>query len=146
MPVFFHSEIPDFSLEKQHLFQKWIETILSEYNKQAGNLNIIFTSNDYLLEINRKYLNHDYYTDVISFDDSEGNVIAGDIFVSIDQVKINSKFHNVGFINELCRVMIHGVLHLVGFDDADEAQQQDMRKLEDHALNVLEVMDNGKDI
>ena len=144
MPVFFHSEIPDFSLEKQHLFQKWIETILSEYNKQAGNLNIIFTSNDYLLEINRKYLNHDYYTDVISFDDSEGNVIAGDIFVSIDQVKINSKFHNVGFINELCRVMIHGVLHLVGFDDADEAQQQDMRKLEDHALNVLEVMDNGK--
>jgi len=146
VPVFFHSEIPDFSLEKQHLFQKWIETILSEYNKQAGNLNIIFTSNDYLLEINRKYLNHDYYTDVISFDDSEGNVIAGDIFVSIDQVKINSKFHNVGFINELCRVMIHGVLHLVGFDDADEAQQQDMRKLEDHALNVLEVMDNGKDI
>ena len=146
MPVFFHSEIPDFSLEKQHLFQKWIETILSEYNKQAGNLNIIFTSNDYLLEINRKYLNHDYYTDVISFDDSEGNVIAGDIFVSIDQVKINSKFHNVGFINELCRVMIHGVLHLVGFDDADEAQQQDMIKLEDHALNVLEVMDNGKDI
>jgi len=144
VPVFFHSEIPDFSLEKQHLFQKWIETILSEYNKQAGNLNIIFTSNDYLLEINRKYLNHDYYTDVISFDDSEGNVIAGDIFVSIDQVKINSKFHNVGFINELCRVMIHGVLHLVGFDDADEAQQQDMRKLEDHALNVLEVMDNGK--
>jgi len=146
VPVFFHSEIPDFSLEKQHLFQKWIETILSEYNKQAGNLNIIFTSNDYLLEINRKYLNHDYYTDVISFDDSEGNVIAGDIFVSIDQVKINSKFHNVGFINELCRVMIHGVLHLVGFDDADEAQQQDMIKLEDHALNVLEVMDNGKDI
>lgn len=146
MPVFFHSEIADFSLEKQDQLQQWIQTILSEHNKQAGNLNIIFTSNDYLLEINRKYLNHDYYTDVISFDDSEGNVISGDIFVSIDQVKINSKFHNVGFINELCRVMIHGVLHLVGFDDADATQQQVMRKLEDHALNVLEVMEYGKDI
>ncbi|MDF1572207.1 MAG: rRNA maturation RNase YbeY [Bacteroidales bacterium] len=146
MPVFFHSETTDFSLEKQHLLQKWIQTILSEHNKQVGNLNIIFTSNDYLLEINRKYLNHNYFTDVISFDDSDGNVISGDIFVSIDQVKINSMFHNVGFINELCRVMIHGVLHLVGFNDANAAQQQVMRELEDHALNVLEVMDNGKDI
>lgn len=146
MPVFFHSEIADFSLEKQDQLQQWIQNILSEHNKQAGNLNIIFTSNDYLLEINRKYLNHDYYTDVISFDDSKGNVISGDIFVSIDQVKINSKFHNVGFINELCRVMIHGVLHLVGFDDADAAQQQVMRELEDHALNVLEVMEYGKNI
>lgn len=146
MPVFFHSEHPDFALNEQHLFQKWIQTVITEHHKKVGNLNIIFTPNDYLLEINRKYLNHDYYTDVISFDNSEDDVISGDIFVSIDQVKINSKFHNVGFINELCRVMIHGVLHLVGFGDADKAQQTMMQLKEDHALDILEVIRNGKDI
>jgi rRNA maturation RNase YbeY len=146
VPVFFHSELTGFSLTGEATYKQWILAVLSEHGKEAGNLNIIFTSNDYLLEINRKYLNHDYYTDVISFDDSEGNVISGDIFVSIDQVKINSKLHNVGFINELCRVMIHGVLHLVGFDDKDAMQKEIMNKLEDHALNLLEVTGNGKDI
>jgi probable rRNA maturation factor len=146
VPVYFHSEHTDFTLHERHLFQQWILAVLSEHNKKADNLNIIFTPNDYLLEINRKYLNHDYYTDVISFDNSEDDVISGDIFVSIDQVKINSKFHNVGFINELCRVMIHGVLHLVGFGDADQAQQTTMKMKEDQALDILEVMRDGKDI
>lgn len=146
MPVFFHSELTGFSLKGEARYKHWIETVLSGHGKKTGNLNIIFTSNDYLLEINRKYLNHDYYTDVISFNDSEGNVISGDIFVSIDQVKINSKLHNVGFINELCRVMIHGVLHLVGFDDKDAIHQASMRKQEDHALNLLEVTGNGRNI
>lgn len=146
MPVFFHSELPGFSLEEEGTIQKWIHAVLSEHQKKPGNLNIIFTSNDYLLDINRKYLNHNYYTDVISFDDSSEDVVSGDIFVSVEQVKINSKFHNVGFYNELCRVMIHGVFHLVGFGDADASQQAIMRMQEDQALDLLEEIRDGKDI
>lgn len=146
MPIFFHSELPGFTLKEEGIIQKWIHAVLSSHQKKTDNLNIIFTSNDYLLEINRKYLNHNYYTDVISFDDSSGNVISGDIFVSVEQVKINSGYHNVGFINELCRVMIHGVLHLVGFGDADAQQKKIMRKQEDQALDLLEEIRDGKDI
>lgn len=146
MPVYFHSELPEFALEEQGIIEKWILAVITSHQKKTDNLNIIFTSNDYLLEINRKYLNHNYYTDVISFDDSNEDVVSGDIFVSVEQVKINSKFHNVGFINELCRVMIHGVLHLVGYNDTDEAQRAVMRTQEDHALDLLVELRDGKNI
>jgi rRNA maturation RNase YbeY len=146
VPVYFHSERINFELESQAIYKKWILAVLSQHKKRPGNLNIIFVSNDYLLEMNKKFLNHNYHTDVISFDDSEKNVVAGDIFISVDQVKINSRVHNVGFNDELCRVMIHGVLHLIGFGDADDTQKEMMRTQEDQALVLLDVIRNGKDI
>lgn len=146
MPVYFHSERINFKLQSQAIYKKWILAVLSQHNKQPGNLNIIFVSNDYLLEMNKKFLNHNYHTDVISFDDSENDVISGDIFISVDQVKINSIHHNVGFINELCRVMIHGVLHLIGFGDKEHAEKRIMREQENKALEMLDGTDHGKEI
>ncbi len=146
MPVYFHSERIKFPLDSESIYKQWILGVLSKHNKQPGNLNIIFVSKDYMLKMNKKFLNHNYHTDVISFDDSENDVISGDIFISVDQVKINSTYHNVGFINELCRVMIHGVLHLIGFGDTDNAEKRIMRVQEDQALDMLDVTDDGKDI
>ncbi len=86
--------------------------------------------------MNREYLNHDYFTDVITFDYSEESVISGDIFISVDQVKINAGIFNEAFEEELKRVMIHGVLHLIGFDDATDEEKAGMRKLENEALHL----------
>lgn len=82
------------------------------------------------------YLNHDYFTDVITFDYSEGNVISGDVFISIDRVRLNARIYDEGFEEELKRVMIHGVLHLLGFGDATDVEKQQMRKLENDALHL----------
>ena len=146
MPIYFHSEAIDFSLTDQESILKWIGQIISQHARKEGDLNFIFTSNDYLLELNRKYLNHNYFTDVITFEYNRGDVIAGDIFISIDQVRINSNELNVDFIHELCRVIVHGVLHLLGYGDTTDDQKLVMRKKEDETLKVLESIQNGKEL
>ena len=123
MPVFFHSEKIDFSLERRRAYKSWIKTIVSFYGKKVGEVNIIFTSNEYILSINQKFLNHNYFTDVITFAYNDKDIVAGDIFVSIDQVRINGEEFRVTFENELSRVMIHGVLHLLGNNDNSEKER-----------------------
>ena len=112
--------------------------ILSE-NKKEGDINYIFCDDDYILEINKQYLDHDYYTDIISFDYSVGNELHGDIFVSIDRVRENAVDFNVTFDEELKRVIIHGILHYVGYKDKTEEDEVLMRQKEDEKIKMFHV-------
>tara|TARA_B100000683_G_scaffold264135_1_gene293278 strand:+ start:4632 stop:5045 length:414 start_codon:yes stop_codon:yes gene_type:complete len=132
----FHFEIK-FILNNQMELQKWIETVITSENKVLGDLNYIFCSDEYLLERNIKYLKHDTLTDIITFDYCEEEIINSDIMISIDRVKENSSIFENSFSDELHRVMIHGVLHLIGYDDKTKKEKQTMRNKEDFYLKKL---------
>lgn len=132
----------DFELANEELYSKWIEEVISSENKTLGELNYIFCTDEYLLDVNIKYLNHDYYTDIISFDYSEGNIISGDMFISIDRIVDNAKDLNVSFEEELKRVMIHGVLHYCGYKDKSESDELIMRQKENEKLVMFHVERN----
>ena len=144
MPLFFHTEKIHFPFNKRRQYTKWIDALIEKHDRSLGVVNIIFTSNDHLLTINRDYLNHHYFTDVITFDYTEENLISGDIFVSIDQVKLNSLEFKTTFELELARVVIHGVLHLLDFKDSSEEEASLMREKEEEALELFNMLENGK--
>lgn len=120
-------------------YTDWVISILDIKNKTAGDICFIFCSDDYLLEINRVHLEHDYYTDIITFDYSEKAGLSGDIFISLDRVKDNSETYGVKFIEELRRVMAHGVLHLMGYQDGTIESKREMREKEEEALKMFHV-------
>ena len=132
----FHFEIK-FILNNHRELQRWIEEVIISENKILGDLNYIFCSDEYLLERNIKYLNHDSLTDIITFNFCEGKIINSDIMISIDRVKENSTIFENTFLDELHRVMIHGVLHLIGYDDQNEKEKQIMKEKEDFYLKKL---------
>lgn len=135
--ISFFREDTDFDIKHKNLIKKWLRDLASESGFKVGDLNYIFCSDDYLLEINKQYLGHDYYTDIITFDNREeegGTVIDGDIFISIDTVRANGVEYGEGFDREIMRVVAHGLLHLVGFDDLTPEQQAEMRNRENKAL------------
>ena len=127
-------EDTNFKFNKRRVTSKWLKGAIELENKRLGDISIIFCSDDYLLEINKQYLSHDYYTDVITFNYCEDDVISGDIFISVDTIAANAKEYGASFDNELCRVMVHGALHLVGYDDDCERNQLIMRQKEDFYL------------
>jgi rRNA maturation RNase YbeY len=136
---FFYEET-EFLLEAEQEVQlaDWLSAVLAEYQKQADEINFIFCSDEYLLEINKTYLAHDYYTDVITFDNTEeGEPLQSDIFISIDRVKENAEKFAVTFQHELYRVMVHGILHLAGFKDKTEDEQKLMREKENLYLSEI---------
>ncbi len=114
--------------------KKWIEKTATTEKKSIGTINIIFCSDEYLLQINRQSLNHDYYTDIITFDYSSPKKISGDLYISTDRVRDNARSLIVPVQQEFQRVVIHGVLHLIGYKDGNEQQQKIMRKKEDEYL------------
>lgn len=126
-----------FKFSKRRLTNKWLKSVVQNEGLSLGDINIIFTSDDYLLKINQKYLNHNYFTDIITFDYREGDVIVGDLFISVDSVKDNSSFYGTSFDNELMRVIVHGVLHIIGYDDHTPEDVKVMRSKEDFYLNAL---------
>jgi probable rRNA maturation factor len=128
-----------FKLDNEKLYADWISNVVVSENKQEGELNFIFCDDEYLLEINQKHLNHDYYTDVISFDYSVGNELHGDIFISIDRVQENATDFKVSFEEELKRVIIHGVLHFCGYKDKTETDEQEMRNKENEKIKMFHV-------
>lgn len=134
MPVFFHSADISFTLKKKSLFRKWISSEIINNFQSPGQINIIFCSDDYLLEINRKYLKHDYFTDIITFNFNEGFIISGDLYISIQRVKENSLNFNTVLNTELKRVIIHGILHLLGYKDNTAELKKIIKKKEDDAL------------
>ncbi len=129
---FINKEIPGFNSE---FFILSLSKLITEEAKVIGDISIIFVSDEYLLEMNKKYLNHDYYTDIITFDYCEKNVISGDLFISVERVEENADTFNISFISELHRVMIHGVLHLCGYRDKTDEEQVEMRSMENKYLN-----------
>lgn len=116
----------------------WVKNVAASHGKTIGEIAYIFCSDPYILEVNKQYLQHDYFTDVITFDYTEGNKISGDIFISLDTVQSNAEQFGVDFYEELERVIIHGILHLCGFKDKDEAEEAQMREEENKAISSLE--------
>ena len=112
----------------------WIKSVAGQFNKRLGDVSFIFCSDEKILEINKNYLSHDYYTDVITFDYSTKEKISGDIFISIETVMSNAKTYHIPFEQELYRVMIHGILHLCGLNDKTHKEKATMRKIENQAL------------
>ena len=133
----FFEDTEEFDLSKLNV-EANIEKLVNNENRTLGDVNYILCSDAYLLDINRQYLNHDYYTDVISFDYCEDNVISGDIFISVDTVADNAKEYGVTFEKELARVMIHGVLHFVGYNDKSDEEVPVMRAKENQYLSLFD--------
>jgi len=123
-----------YNLKHKRVVSSWIKQIVESKGFSLGDINVIFTSDAYLLEMNNKYLGHNYYTDIITFDYCDDKIVSGDLFISIDCVKSNSEHYGQTFDNELHRVIIHGVLHLIGFDDHNDDNIKQMRNAEDEAL------------
>lgn len=137
MAVEFYSEDVDLPVIDINQLTLWIEKIIIGQEFIPGDVSVIFVSDDYLLEMNNQYLEHDYFTDIITFDYSEEKIISGDLFISIDTVLSNSQEFNVPFLHELHRVIIHGVLHLMGFDDKSDTEKEIMTQMENSSLEVL---------
>ena len=138
MPIKFQSENVTFpGTIKKRETANWIKTIAADYGKKVGELSYLFCDDQKILEMNRHYLQHDFFTDIITFDYSEGNSIAGDIIISLETVRSNSQKYQTPFEEELRRVIIHGVLHLCGLRDKNKKEQKEMREAEDKALFLL---------
>ncbi|HOE94156.1 MAG TPA: rRNA maturation RNase YbeY [Candidatus Cryptobacteroides sp.] len=132
----YFTEDVDFTFKGKSANNRWLRFVASSEVRKTGDVNIIFCSDTYLLDINLKYLGHDYFTDIITFDYCEGDVLSGDLFISIDSVRENALTYKVDFLDELYRVMVHGILHLIGYKDESEEEQAQMRAKEDYYLSL----------
>lgn len=132
--VSYFTEDITFPFKLKRLTSKWLKFVAHSEARRLGDISIIFCSDQYILDVNRKYLNHDYYTDIITFDYCEGDLLSGDLFISINSVRENAAFYGTAFENELNRVIVHGVLHLIGYDDHTEEEIAQMRSKEDFYL------------
>ncbi len=132
---FYTEEISGLHLSRTAL-RTWIKAVIGEEKKKTGDISFIFCSDEYLLGINQQYLEHDYYTDIITFDDVSGELISGDIFISVDRVRENAEIYGQSFSDELHRIIIHGVLHLLGYKDKEPDQKEIMTGKEDYYLSV----------
>ena len=122
---------------RKRIATQWIKEIIQNHQKKLGDIGYLFCDDEKILEINRQYLQSDYYTDIITFDYSEGIVLSGDVYISIDTVKSNSEKFSTDFLEELHRVIIHGILHLCGIKDKTVDEQMQMTLEEDKALEIL---------
>lgn len=129
----------DFSIDDEDKYTTWIESIIESEGFMAGEINYIFCSDEYLHKINIEYLDHDTYTDIISFDYTEGRIISGDIFISIDRVRDNALELGVLISEELLRVMSHGILHYCGYLDKTDEEERTMRSKEDEKIRLFHV-------
>ncbi len=134
--VRYFNEDTDFVFRQKQFNNRWLKFVAGSEMKKLGDINIIFCSDNYILDINIKYLQHDYFTDIITFDYCEGNVLSGDLFISIDSVRENASFYGTEFPDELNRVIVHGLLHLIGYDDHSEDDIKIMRSKENYYLSL----------
>ena len=133
----FFTEDFDFSLENETQYTEWLLEIASSHKAEVDQLNYIFSNDEYILELNKQYLDHDYYTDILSFPLNQ-DPIKGDIFISIERVRDNAEQLKTTAEKELLRVMAHGLLHFIGFDDHSEEDIKDMRQAEENAIELFE--------
>lgn len=139
--ISFNYEI-DFNLENEIEYSSWISEVIISERKNEGEINFIFCDDYYLLELNQEYLRHDTLTDIISFDYSIGNELHGDVFISVERVRENADEFNVSFLEELKRVMAHGILHYCGYKDKNEKDEFIMRQKEDEKIAMFHVKHN----
>jgi len=134
----FYEDVSNVALDQEEL-EKHAEFLINNEKKELGDVSIIFCSDEYLLRINEEYLNHNYYTDIITFDYCENTVISGDLFISLERITENAGKFRTTFNKELYRVIFHGLLHLVGFKDKTDAEQEKMREKEEFYLKGTEI-------
>ena len=132
--VSYFFEDTNFKFNRRRLTSQWLKFTAESEIKRIGQVNIIFCSDNYILDINQKYLQHDYFTDIITFDYCEGKTLSGDLFISVDTVRENAIFYGTEFDDELNRVIVHGLLQLLGYDDHSEQDQKTMRSKENYYL------------
>ncbi len=137
MEIIFQSEGVEHPQIDEKKLTNWIESVAKKYSKETGDISYLFCDDEKILEVNQEYLNHDFYTDIITFDYSEGKTISGDILISLQTVESNSQMYKTDFTEELHRVIIHGILHLSGLNDLTEEDEIAMRKAENSALEML---------
>lgn len=135
--ISFENEDVELKLKNKLILKKWIKQVAESYGYKTGDLTYIFCSDDRILEVNRQYLQHDYYTDIITFDYDEDGVVSGDMFISVDTVRTNAEQYAPSFDDEMHRVIIHGVLHLCGLKDKAPDDEKRMRAAEEKALAML---------
>jgi rRNA maturation RNase YbeY len=134
LAIHFHEKEESAGIKNKNLLKKWLKDLIVQERASPGQINIVFTSDSNVLELNNKYLSRNYLTDIIAFDYTENQVIAGDLFISITRVRENSEKFNVTFKKELKRVIVHGVLHLLGYGDGTKEEKSLMRQMEDRYL------------
>ena len=138
--IFYFFEDTDFLFKGKTLNNKWLKLVAESEIRRIGQINIIFCSDNYILDVNQQYLQHDYFTDIITFDYCEGDHLSGDLFISVDSVRENSIEYGTEFNDELNRVIVHGILHLIGYDDHCDEDIVQMRKKEDYYLSLRELV------
>jgi probable rRNA maturation factor len=138
----YYDEI-DFRLKGWRKIQRIVREVIVKEKKISGDLRFIITDDESLKKINVEFLEHDYYTDVITFNYNEGDVINGEVYISLDRVRENAQNYNVSLKSELSRVLVHGVLHLVGYDDKTAKGRKEMRGLEDYWIEMVNGLENG---
>ena len=137
MTVTFQAEGIELPKIEEEKLCEWINNVAQKHNRAVGEISYLFCDDDKILEVNEEYLNHDFYTDIITFDYSEDNTISGDILISLQTVESNSQMYQTNYLEELHRVIIHGILHLCGLKDLTDEEEKAMRDAEDSALQML---------
>jgi probable rRNA maturation factor len=135
--ISFHSEGVNTKTPSKRLLKAWIKEFVSNHGKKVGELAFVFCSDEKILEVNQNFLQHDYYTDIITFDYCEGEIVSGDIFISVERVAENATSHNIEYNTELTRVLAHGVLHLIGFQDKSPKKKKEMTENEDLCISLF---------
>ena len=134
--ISYYREDTTFVFKGRTLNNRWLRMVAGSEVRRIGDISIIFCSDNYILDVNMRYLQHDYFTDIITFDYCEGDKLSGDLFISVDSVRENALYYGTEFEDELNRVMVHGLLHLIGYDDHTEEEQKVMREKEDYYLSL----------
>ncbi len=134
--ISYYFEDTDFVFRERNLNGRWLRMVAESEVRRLGNVSIIFCSDNYILDVNQRYLGHDYFTDIITFDYCEGDRLSGDLFISVDSVRENALEYGTEFKDELNRVIVHGILHLIGYDDHTEDEVKTMREKENYYLDI----------
>lgn len=137
MAISYQTDGVKMPVQKKREMTAWIKEVAASYEKKIGEIAYIFCSDEKILEVNREYLQHDYYTDIITFDYCEGNTLSGDLFISLDTVKTNAEEFKTNYEEELHRTIIHGILHLCGINDKGEGEREIMEAAENKALAMF---------
>ncbi|MDR2409175.1 MAG: rRNA maturation RNase YbeY [Bacteroidales bacterium] len=138
--ICFYNEDVNYVLVSKQKIRSWLSQVIEQEQKELGRVSYIFCSDNYLLTMNRQYLKASYFTDVITFDYTEGRVISGDVFISVDRVKENAKFYQQRYFQEMLRVILHGILHLCGYKDKTAQEIKQMREKEDYYLQKFDLV------